>query len=369
MIAATYTQDKTGFRIEDVPMPEIGDEELLVRVEASSICGTDMRIIRNGHRKLVDGQKLVLGHELAGTIERVGARVKAYHPGQYVGIAPNLGCGQCTMCARGLPNMCPDYTAFGITFDGAHAEYVRVPQAAMAQSSVIVLPEQLPPEEAALLEPLSCVVNGNQAARIEMGDVVVVFGAGPIGLMHLMLANLCGASKVIVIDVRDDRLEKARQLGAAVVVNSEQEDANGRAMHETQGRGVDVVITACSVAAVQNQALAMLAPFGRLCFFAGLPKDGSNIPIDTNVVHYKNLLLTGTTGGSPRDFRTALALVASGRIDLRAIISHQFAQDEMDKAFNVALNGETMKVVLRRQRPTPSHQAACVGCSVSTGTE
>ena len=128
MIAATYTQNET-FRVEDVPSPEIAADELLVKVMASSICGTDVRIIRNGHRKLAPKQKLVLGHEFAGVVVQVGKQQTAFREGQRIGVAPNIGCGQCDMCVRGLPNMCPDYTAFGITFDGAHTEYVRIPAA------------------------------------------------------------------------------------------------------------------------------------------------------------------------------------------------------------------------------------------------
>ena len=345
MIAATYTQGG-AFRIEDVPSPQIGDDELLVEVRASSICGTDARIIRNGHRKLRDGQAIVLGHEFAGVIVRAGDRVEGFHEGQRIGIAPNMGCGRCDMCARGLLNMCPDYTAFGITMDGGHTQLVRVPQAALAQASVIPLPPEIPFYKASLIEPFSCAVNGCRSVRIEMGDVAVVFGAGPIGLMHVMLASLSGVSRLFCVDVVPERLKLAAELGATHVLNARQSDLRQQILDETGGRGADAVITACSVAKVQEEALGLLAPFGRLCLFGGLPKDGSQVSLDTNLIHYKQLVVTGTTGGAPRDFRTALQLIASGRVPIERVVSHRFARCDMEKAFDAALGGDGMKVVI-----------------------
>ncbi len=351
MIAAIYTEGG-AFQVEDAPIPRITDDELLVKVMASSICGTDVRIIRNGHRKLGRGQRLIVGHEFAGMIVKAGSHARQYREGQRIGVAPNIGCGQCDMCVRGLPNMCPDYTAFGITFDGAHAEYVRIPAQAIAQGSVHCLPDGLSFADAALIEPLSCVVNGNRASRIEMGDTVIIFGAGPIGLMHAMLARLSGAARVLVVDVKPSRLSQAMEVGATSTVNSAAEVVHDRVMAETAGRGTDVVITACSVAAVQEQAIGLLAPFGRVCFFGGLPKDGSLVRLDTNIVHYKQLLLTGVTGGSPRDFRTAMNLIVSGRVNIGKVVSHCFATADLAKAFDVALNQECMKIVVRREEAT-----------------
>jgi L-iditol 2-dehydrogenase len=352
MIAATYTQD-AGFRIEDVPLPNIGEDELLLRVMASSICGTDLRIIHSGHRKLAPGQKIILGHEFSGVVARVGSRAGPFQVGQRMGVAPNMGCGRCEACAQGMPNLCPDYTAFGITLDGAHTKYVRIPPAAIAQGSVMPLPPEVSFAEAALLEPLSCVVNSHRATRIDLGDTVVVFGAGPIGLLHLMLAQCAGAGAVLVVDVQPHRLARAHELGATSTLDAGQEDVPQRVRRATEGRGADVVITACSIASVQEQALELLAPFGRVCFFGGLPRDGSKVFLDTNLIHYKQLQVTGTTGGAPRDFRTALKLVASGRIDLKRVVSHVFPPAEMARAFDTALHQETMKVVMHQEENGP----------------
>ena len=347
MIAATYTQGG-GFCVEDLPVPQTADDELLVHVMASSICGTDLRTIRSGHRKLAAGQKIVLGHEFAGLIVQAGRRAGPWREGQRIGVAPNIGCGQCEMCVRGMPNMCPDYTAFGITLDGGHAEYVRIPQAAIAQGSVCPLPDGLAWAAASLVEPLSCVVNGIRAARIALGDSVLVLGAGPIGLMHLLVAGVRGAGQVILADVQPERLAVARRLGATSTVDPAAEDLREHVLARTAGRGADVVITACSAPAVQEESLGLLAPFGRVCFFGGLPKDGSLVRLDTNLIHYRQLLVTGVTGGSPRDFRTALRLIASGRVDVQEVVSHRFATGQLSAAFDAAQGRDALKVVIDR---------------------
>ena len=348
MIAATYTQGE-GLHVLDVPAPTISDGDLLVRVAASAICGTDLRTIRNGHRKLAPGQRIVLGHEFAGIIECPGDHGTTFPAGMRVAIAPNVGCGQCDLCVQGFTNMCPDYQAFGISWDGALTEYVRVPAAAVAQGNIVPIPEHVPFQDAALIEPLSCVVNGNREARIRFGDVVVVVGAGPIGLLHLQLARLSGARKVIMADLQPSRLEVAEAMGAEVAVNPAEEDLAGRIHYETSGRGADVVITACAVASAQQESIGWLAPFGRVCFFGGLPSQDSPVPIDTNAIHYKNLLVTGVSGASLHDFRVAARLISSRRIDVAKIVSHSFPLRDIELAFQQAMRQDAMKVVVRTE--------------------
>ena len=348
MLAATYTQGGT-FLVDEVPMPQIERDEMLLRVSAASICGTDVKIVRSGHRKLVEGQRIVLGHEFVGVIEQVGARVERYEVGQRVGVAPNAGCGHCDACTGGKSNYCPEYTAFGIDRDGGHAPYVKIPRRFITQGNVIPLPEGVSDREAALVEPFSCVVNGVRTSRIELGDTVVIYGAGPIGLMHVMLCRIAGAARIIVVDPLADRLKKAKELGCDLTLNPREHDVPARLRHDSDGRGVDVVITACAVPEVQTEAVRVLAPFGRLCLFGGLPKSGRPVPLDTNSVHYGNLLVTGSTGGSIEDYRIALKLVAGKRVDLGRVISDVFRMDELQQAYDTALSGAEGKVVLVAQ--------------------
>lgn len=348
MIAAKYTLG-AGFNIGEAQVPAIAEDELLVRVEATSICGTDLKIVRSGHRKLRPGQTIILGHEFVGTIEMAGGRVPNYVVGLRVGVAPNIGCGRCEMCGRGLMNMCPDYSAFGIDRDGSHTEFVCIPAAAIAQGNVIPLSPDILPIEAALAEPLSCVVNGMRASQLQAGDAVLIYGAGPMGLLNLLLALASGAASVWVVDLDDGRLEKARALGANDVFNPARGSVKDWVAGLTHGRGVDVVVTATPSRQVQQEAVELLAPFGRLCLFAGLPSAESMVELNTNAIHYKNLIVTGMTGGTPQDYRMALKLVESRRVDVRQIVSHVFSLREIGQAYEVALSGAGMKIVMTAQ--------------------
>lgn len=348
MLAATYTQGG-AFLITDVPTPRIESDEILLRVSAAAICGTDVKIVRSGHRKLRDGQRIVLGHEFLGVIEAIGSRVEGYCVGQRVGVAPNAGCGHCDACVGGKSNYCPQYTAFGIDRDGAQAPFVKIPARFVTQGNVIPLPESVSDEDAALLEPLSCVVNGVRVSRIDLGDTVVIYGTGPIGLMHVMLCRIAGASRIIVVDPIPHRLEKAKELGGDVGLDPRAGNLPARVRGETNGRGADVVITACPVAEVQTEAVQILAPFGRLCLFGGLPKGTGPVPLDTNAIHYGNFHVTGSTGGSVEDYRIAMRLVAGKRIDLGRVVSDVFRLDELRQAYDAALAGSEGKIVLTAQ--------------------
>jgi L-iditol 2-dehydrogenase len=345
MLAATYTQGGE-FSIQPVPAPEIRNDEILLCSRATSICATDVKIIRNGHRKLGDGQRIVLGHEFAGTVEQVGSQVNGYHVGQRVGVVPNAGCGSCDACGRGRSNYCPTYTGLGINRDGAHAAFVRIPSPFIMQGNVIPLPTEVSDVEGSLLEPFSCVVSGVRISRIELGDTVVIYGAGPMGLMHAMLCRIAGAAMRVMVDPREDRLEQARALGCDLAINPQEQDVRDRLRHETRERGADVVITACPVAEVQAEAVGVLAPFGRLCLFGGLPRSGGPVALDTNAIHYGNFVVTGSTGGSVEDYRIALKLVAGKRVDLTRVVSDVFALGELQKAYGAALAAPAGKVVL-----------------------
>ena len=360
MLAATYTQGGQ-LSFAEVPVPATGKADILVRVEATSLCGTDVKISRHGHRKLKPGQTIVLGHEFVGTVTQLGEQVKDFAVGDRVGVAPNIGCGTCEMCGRGLMNMCQEYSAFGINMDGSHTEYVRITEAAIAQGNVIKLSQDVSFIHAALAEPLSCAVNGIRVAGVEQGDWVLIYGAGPMGLMNLMLALLSGASEVFVADLNDARLKKARALGASRTFNPCNGSVVDWVMSETNRCGVNVVITAVPAPELQAEAVKVLAPFGRLCLFAGLPAGSPPTPLDTNTVHYKNLVVTGMTGGAPQDYRTALRLIEGRRVDLSQIISDVFPLSQLAHAYERAQSGEGMKIVLASERAmgADSSQSLC----------
>jgi threonine dehydrogenase-like Zn-dependent dehydrogenase len=346
VIAARYTQGG-GLEIGNAPEPQPGPHDLLLDVVAASICGTDAKIVRHGHRKLRQGQTITLGHEFVGRVIKADSSGR-WPVGRLVGVVPNIGCGGCEMCARGLGNMCPTYSAFGIDRDGAHASQVVVPAAAIAQGLVIALAQNTDVVNAALAEPLSCAVSSIRNCRLEPGDTVLIYGAGPMGLLNLAVALCSGASEVIVVDKNADRLELALKMGASFTVDATRCEVAQAVRDCTRDRGMDVAIVAVPAAEPQAQAISLLAPFGRLCLFAGLPRGADAVSLDTNAIHYRNLVVTGMTGGSPRDYLDATRLIQSGRVDVRRVVSHVLPLSELRQAYDLVLGGRAMKVVLTR---------------------
>jgi L-iditol 2-dehydrogenase len=346
MFALVY-HGPDDLRVEEVPIPQIGPDEILLKVSAASICGTDLRIWHGSHRKFPPGTLRIPGHEVTGEIACVGDNIQDLKTGQRVFVAPNMGCGRCRQCISGNNNRCANYAALGVTLDGAFAEYVRVPAAAVLQGNVMPIADNLSAEMAALIEPLACVLRGQRALAIQPGDVVLVVGAGPIGIMHMLLARLSGAGKVLVSELGEERALQAKRLGADRIIQTEKEDIRAVIETESDGQGSDVVIVAAPSHQGQESALNLAAIGGRINFFGGLPKDRPTINFDSNLVHYKELLVTATTACSTNDCRQAAAIVNSGRIDLSPLISARYALKDGPQAFQAAEDRHSLKVVVK----------------------
>jgi len=325
--------------VQDRPVPTVGPGDLLVEVRAASVCGTDLRISRHGHFKIAPGQHRVLGHEVAGEIVATGGDVPGYAVGDRVAVTPNVGCGRCGMCRRGLNNMCADYEAFGVSLDGGFADYLLVPAFAVQRGNVFSLPAGLPFAQAAG-ERLG--QRGVQAVGVGPQDDVLVVGAGPIGAFTVMLARLAGARRILVANRSRGRLDRIAAYGADTLIEVGDRDLVAAVLAETGGRGVDVAITAASSPQVQADAVQLLATHGRVNFFAGLGT-GVDVGVDTNRVHYRGLTLTGTTGSSNADYAQALALIGEQRVELSALVTRTFGLDDIADAFAYAASGAGMK--------------------------
>jgi L-iditol 2-dehydrogenase len=286
------------------------------------------------------------GHEVVGELVEVGQDVKGLEIGQRVFIAPNMGCGHCRQCISGNNNLCANYDAPGITFDGSFAEYMRVPSAAILQGNLISISADVDPAAAALIEPFACVLRGQDAVHIQPGETVLVVGAGPIGIMHVLLAQLRGAGRVIVSELIPERGAQAKEFGAERVVNPGEQDLAEIIAEETNGSGVDAAIVAAPSHKGQETAVELAAIGGRINFFGGLPKDRPTIQLNSNLVHYKELIVTGTTACSTQDCQRAAAIVNSGRIDLSTLIGARYPLGEAIEAFSMAESGKVLKVVL-----------------------
>ncbi len=345
MLAAIYYEGQ-GLRVEEIEPPVIGEDEALLRVRAASICGTDLKIVYKGYGRTPPGSRLVIGHEMAGDVEAVGSQVTALKPGMRVTLEPNVGCNVCPQCLLGNNHLCPNHRTLGISMDGAFTEYMLIPANFIRQGNVFVVPDNVSYEEAAILEAFSCCYNGSLACHIEPGDVVLIIGGGPIGVMHLWLARLSGARGVIVSQRSAQRRALLHDFGADVVVNPLEEDLAAVVYEASQGQGADVVIVAASSPEGQQQAIELAAPLGRINFFGGLPKGEEFVRLNSNRVHYKQLTVTGTTGASNAQFRKSLETVASRRVDLTPLISARFPLAQVEEALALAASKEAMKIVI-----------------------
>ncbi len=345
MLAAVY-HGPEDLRVEEVARPEIGPDEILLKVLNANICGTDLRIYKGGHRHYPPGAVRIPGHEVVGDIAALGERVTGYDIGQRVFVAPNMGNGRNRATISGNNNMDPDFQAIGINLDGAFADYMRIPALAVQQGNVMPLDDGVDPAVAALIEPLACVLRGQNAINVRSGDVVVVMGAGPIGILHVKLANLRGALRVIVSEPAAGRREQALALGADRVVDPLNEDLQTAVLAESGGRGADVIIVAAPSKAAQESALEIAAIGGRINLFGGLPKDDSLINFNANTVHYKELVVTGTTACSTYDCLQATDIVNSGRLDLTPLVTARFPLAAAVAAFAAAADGANLRVSL-----------------------
>ncbi|MFI6597673.1 zinc-dependent dehydrogenase [Nonomuraea sp. NPDC050536] len=320
-------------RVEDAPEPQAGPGELKIRVRNCSTCGTDAKIFKYGHHHIRPPR--VMGHEIAGEVVGTGERVQ---------VIAAIPCGACQDCVRGRMTVCPNQESMGYHYDGGFAEYMVVPAKVQAVGGVNRIPDGVGFAEASVAEPLACVLNGQQLARVGPGDDVVVMGAGPIGCLHVRLARARGAARVALVDVNADRLAMAAKLVEPdAVIDADPVEA---VLELTGGRGADVVITAAASGAAQEQALRMAARQGRISFFGGLPKDDPIISCDSNLVHYRELTIVGANGSSPAHNAEALALIASGAVPVADLITHRLPLDGVLDAIDLVSRGAAIKVTI-----------------------
>jgi L-iditol 2-dehydrogenase len=332
--------------LTEVPDPKPGPGEVVIEVESVTVCGTDLRIMRGDKKGSSPG--LVLGHEIAGRIAELGEGVEGYEVGQLCGVSPTFACGVCRYCQDGLANLCGNAGVVGNNFDGALADFMLIPERGVRSRRLVPAPEGLPPEHLSLAEPLSCCLNGLDQYRVEIGDVVLILGAGPIGLFHLQLARIAGARTVIVSDPSTSRREAAAELGAAVTVDPLSEDLAAVVADATGGFGADVAVICIGRPELVNDALTLVRKRGRVSIFAGLSGKGW-AEIEANLIHYKELTLVGASNSGLADYERAVALLASGRIDAARMVTHRFPLDQTAAAIEFVTSGDGIKIAVLPQ--------------------
>jgi L-iditol 2-dehydrogenase len=323
--------------VEEVPRPIPGPGEVLLKVNACAICGTDQRVLTG--EKHVDVP--IVGHEIAGTIVSIGQGVKNYKIGERFDIQTVIGCGTCSMCLQSRENLCEKgFTAIGYQYNGGFAEYMIMPKSGVEQGCLIPVPEEMSDEEVTLIEPLSCCINGMRPIPFENMERVVVFGGGIIGVLNALVARARGVKEIIIMDISQERLDLHRKLNLSFDhwVNSLQTDPVEWIKNHTNGAGVDAVVVAASVKKLVSTGLRMLKRDGHLSIFAGMPKSDPIEPLDVNLIHYLELHLHGANSSVERDYIEARDYLSSRKIDGRKLITHRFKLNEFLKAVEVQKN-------------------------------
>jgi L-iditol 2-dehydrogenase len=330
-------------RLEEMPTPQIGPGELLVRVEACGICGSD---VMEWYRR--DRVPLVLGHEIGGQIAAVGDGVECYQEGDRVSAAHHVPCNTCYFCLSGHHTMCDTIRLTNFN-PGGFAEYIRLP-AINVDRGVFLLPDEVSYEEATFIEPLACVLRGQRLAHTQPGQSVLIIGSGIAGLLHIQLARALGAGCLVATDITDYRLEAARQLGADATIHAK-EDLPNRLRQVNQGRLADLVIVCTGATSAITQALQSVERGGTILFFAPTTP-GVTIPISVNDLFWRNdITLTTTYAASPADYTTALELIRAHRVDINRMITHRLGLAEAGSGFQLVTEAQnSIKVIIEPQR-------------------
>ena len=342
MRVAVYYSN-SDLRLEEMPVPAIGPGELLVRIEASGICGSD---VMEWYR--INKVPLVLGHEIAGEVVEVGEGVVEFSAGDRVAVTHHVPCMSCHYCISGHETVCE--TLRTTSYDpGGFSEYVRVP-AINVRTGTFLLPDSVSYEDASFIEPVACVYRGQQKAGVTPGCSVLVIGSGISGLLHVMVARALGAGRIVATDMLDFRLDAARRLGAEAVIRAS-EDVPAVFMEMNEGRGADVVILCAGAPQAVEQALVAAGRMGTVLFFA-TTKPEVKIPLAVNEFFWRNeVTLTSSYAGGPADCRTALELIRTGRVPVSETITHRLPLAEIGRGFDLTVSPQdSIKIIVEPQK-------------------
>jgi 6-hydroxycyclohex-1-ene-1-carbonyl-CoA dehydrogenase len=338
MKAAVFHGPEQGLRIEDIPVPEITADQLLVKVAACGVCHTDLHYIEHGVPTFKK-PPIVLGHEASGVVETVGADVAKFKQKDRVLVPAVLTCGRCPACRDGRENICSEMTMLGNHFDGAYAEYVAVPA-----KDVLHLPESIPLQEASIIAdaistPYHAVRN---RAQVRPGDTVVVFGCGGVGMNAVQLASAAGGY-VIAVDISERKLEWARQFGAAVCINASQTERVSKEIKKRTGGGADIALEVIGNPRTIEEAFESVRVGGRLVV-VGYTHE--NISIMAGKIMFKEIEVLGSLGCRPADYVPLIRMVEQGKIDIKRQVTHRFPLDQIGKAFEVMKEGVSLRSIV-----------------------
>ena len=324
MLAAVWT-DYNKMELRELPTPEIGADDVLVRVMAAGVCITDLHVYSG---QFAYGRPPhVLGHEIAGCVESVGANVNRWKKGDRVTVETSIGCGRCRFCRSGQRHLCPELTEIGFSPNpGGYAQFVRVPE-----DNLVRIPDGVSYEEAGIVESVVCPIAALMRLKVTFGETAAVYGVGPAGLAFIQGLKALGAGKVIAVARDDFRLDRAMRFGADVVVNARSEDALKRIREETDGLGADIVCEAAGAPSTIEEAFQAVRSAGRVILY-GIPGDSERVQLPVSTAIMKQLSIYGAAG-NPNAWEPLLSAVARGKVNLKDMITHRFPLRKIDEAF------------------------------------
>jgi len=336
--AAVYYSN-SDIRTEERPTPGVGPGEILMRVRASGICGSDLM---EWYRK--PKAPLVLGHEVAGTVEQAGPGVEGFRPGDRIVTTHHVPCNRCRFCLTDRHGLCA--TLHSTTFDpGGFAEFVRLP-AINVERGTFLLPDSVGFDEGSFVEPLACAIRGQRLAGVRPGDSVAVLGSGVSGVLHLQLARALGSGRIVATDPSPPRLAAARRFGADAALAADAPDLVERALAANDGRGFDRVLVCAASPHAMRQAWDLVEKGGSVLFFAPLPP-GATLEFPAHDLWKRGVTIVHSYAGPPADMRTALDLIAARRVDVASMITHRLGLDDVAAGFRLMIDaGDSLKVLV-----------------------
>ncbi len=336
-----YLVEPGCIELRDIPAPVAKNGDMVIKVETALTCGTDLKAYRRGHPKMP--MPTPFGHEFSGIIVDAGSCANGYREGDPVMGVNTAPCGTCYYCKRNQGNLCA--ASMNEMVLGAYAEFVKIPRR-IVENNLFKKPPSLSYATAAILEPLACVVHGIEPLNIKPEDTVLIVGAGAIGLLHILLAKLKGAHKIIVAGKHDSRLKLAREIGANAIIDSNSENTVESVLELTNGFGANWVFECTGRPEVWEQSVYMVSRGGTVVLFGGCPT-GTSLTFDTARLHYDEISLVGTFHFTPRDVLKAYELLADEQIEVKKLITGVYPLNDLLKAFNLLIDGKGIKFAIQ----------------------
>ncbi|GFI36140.1 alcohol dehydrogenase catalytic domain-containing protein [Lachnospiraceae bacterium 50-23] len=342
MMKAAVFKAVERIEIEERPVPECPEDGILVKVAACGICGGDIRNFHNGLRNGKTDQ--IMGHEIAGQVAACAGGVSRFQVGDRVAVGPDVSCGECYYCRRGWVNICDSHQMLGTHFPGGFAQYIALPGFVLERGFVEHIPEGMSYDFAAFAEPVSGVLACQEYNQISYGDTVVVIGDGPVGCLHMEIARARGASKVIML--ARGRIDQARQFGFEHLICNKDPETATKQVKELTGPGADIVICAVPNAAAQQQALDIVRKRGRVVIYGGVPKSNPMTTLDSNKIHYDEIMVLGSFSYPSTGIADALQAIHRGDITTEKYLSARVPLKDVVEGMNMVTRGEALKVLV-----------------------